>query len=53
MVGSDENIWWHVTEMTILAMLNDVLYMHISLCLNVEIEYWIEYERQLLKMWKN
>jgi len=37
MVNSDKNISWHVTEMTILTLLNDVLHMHINL---LRIEYF-------------
>jgi len=34
--------------MTILAMLNDVLCMHISLYSKLKLNIWIKYERQLL-----
>jgi len=31
MVNSDKDISWHVTEVAVLILLNDVLHMHISL----------------------
>jgi len=51
-VGSDKNIRWHVTEMTIVTILNDMCTCTLVCVQILILIFWFECERQLLKMWK-